>query len=187
MTTTDDIFSPNNLRIKQDFIEQASVKKLLTTVPVRKPDKQWFVRVRQEADYWLEVATINLKEEGEMYIVSPQLMTELALEITPTCLFTAINRQRTLFLWPVRLPDTQGKSNKWNDSALEAAERAKTRWIRINANMNLGAYEMVEAGSSLSEPEWPEYTFQDILKVAFKNRIIEDYNHEVLRRLRGEM
>jgi hypothetical protein len=186
-TNADDIFSPDNLRIRQDFTAQSSVKKLLTTVPVRKPEKNWFVRVNTDPTYCIEVAAIHLKEEGEFYIVTPELAQELALEVTRTALFTAINRQGTLFLWPVRLPDSDGKSNRWNEAALEAAETAKKNWVRVMANMNLGAYEIHEASGDLKDPLWPDYSFQEILKVAFKGRIIDDQTHEVLRRLRGEM
>jgi hypothetical protein len=41
-----DPFDPENLRLGQSFIETAGVEKLLTTVPVRKPNAQDFVRVR---------------------------------------------------------------------------------------------------------------------------------------------
>src|SRR5262245_31014625 len=40
----DDPFDPDRLRLTQDFASQVGVRKLLTTVPVRKPDKTWWVR-----------------------------------------------------------------------------------------------------------------------------------------------
>ena len=45
----------------------------------------------------------------------------------------------------VRLPGPDGKHLEWHRSAAEAAEAAETRWIRIKANMALGAYEIFEA------------------------------------------
>lgn len=44
-----DPFDPENLRLDQSFVETSGVKKLLTTVPVRKPNNQDFVRVRPRA------------------------------------------------------------------------------------------------------------------------------------------
>jgi hypothetical protein len=41
-------FDPANLRLSQSFVETAGVKKLLTTVPVRKPSAQDFVRVHPD-------------------------------------------------------------------------------------------------------------------------------------------
>ncbi len=51
--------------------------------------------------------------------------------------------------------------------------------------MSLGAYEIFEAASDLPDPEWPEVTFQEVLEIAFRDRFIKDFDHPVLRRLRG--
>ena len=39
-----DPFDPANLRLSQSFTDMAGVKKLLTNVPVKKPNPQKFVR-----------------------------------------------------------------------------------------------------------------------------------------------
>jgi hypothetical protein len=100
-------------------------------------------------------------------------------------LFTAINRQGVLFLWPVRLPGEDGRLDAWNTSALQAARMAEERWVRMTANMSLGAYEIYEATGSLPKPEWPGIEFGEILQVAFQGRYITDLDHPVIRRLRG--
>ena len=46
-----DPFDPANLRLSQAFTETAGVKKLLTTIPVRKPGAQDFVRVHPSPEY----------------------------------------------------------------------------------------------------------------------------------------
>ena len=41
-----------------------------------------------------------------------------------------------------------------------------------------------EAGVKLPEPEWPtDKTFNDILRIAFKDRLIETVDHPVIQRL----
>src|SRR5262249_744840 len=146
-----DPFDPASLRLSQDFSAQLGVKKALTTVPVRKPDKAWFVRVHSSEDYRLQTAMVELKEERETYLVAPALWQELAGESTfsPRVLHTAVNRQGVVFLWPIRLPGPDGKLDDWNQSALEAAQRAQARWVRVQANMALGAYEVYEATAPL--------------------------------------
>ena len=52
-----------------------------------------------------------------------------------------------------------GKHNEWHRSAAEAAELAMKRWLRLTANMSLGAYEVFEATGDLPEPEWPDLPF----------------------------
>ena len=45
-------------------------------------------------------------------------------EFVTKTLFLAINRQGTVFFWPVRLPSPDGKDIEWWRSAREAAEMA---------------------------------------------------------------
>jgi len=135
----------------------------------------------------LQTAVLELKEDREVYLVEPELWSELAGELIPKVLFVTINRQNVLTLWPVRLPGEDGRHDEWNLSALEAAQMAMKSWVRVAANMSLGAYEVSEAVADLPEPTWPDLDFQQILQVAFKDRFITTLDHPVVRRLRGEL
>lgn len=106
-------------------------------------------------------------------------------EISNYTLFTSINRQGVLFLWPVRLPGGDGRVNDWHSSAEEAATKAITKWVRVQANMSLWAYEMFVAEAQYDEPEWPRYSFRELLRIAFsKGRFIDTLDHQVIKRLR---
>jgi hypothetical protein len=120
--------------------------------------------------------------------VGKTLWPDLAAEATfsPRVLFTAVNRQGVLFLWVIRLPRPDGRVDEWSRTALEAAERATKGWVRVAANMALGAYDVFEAGGQLGEPQWPAVPFSDLLRIAFRDRFIDALDHPVLRRLRGE-
>ena len=178
----------SRLRMSQDFSGSVGVKRAIITVPVRKPDRQWFVRVHPDEAWRLRTAVLELRDERETYVVDPDLLSELPGEVVHKELFTTINRQGVVFLWPVRLPDVDGRHDAWNNSALEAADMAATRWVRVAANMSLGAYEVYEASAELPEPEWPEDEgFQHLIDVAFKGRLIQSVDHPVIRRLRGEL
>jgi hypothetical protein len=180
-----DPFDLDNLRLSQNFVDTAGVKKLLTTVPVHKPNPQDFVRVHPSPDYRMNAPMLELKTDREEYIIARPLMPELVGEFACKTLFTAINRQRVVFLWPVRLPDPDGRPMEWWRSAREAAELAMTGWVRVKANINLGAYEMTAAQSVMSEPEWPDVSFQEIIRLAFRDRLITSLDHPVIKRLRG--
>ncbi|WP_291321504.1 hypothetical protein [Desulfonatronospira sp.] len=181
----DMIFNVDSLRLSQDFNSLAGVKKMITTVPVRKPNRQDFVRVHPSDDWQLQTAILELKEDREHYLVLKDMWDEIPGEITPKLLLTAINRQGVVFIWPVRLPGEDGRLDNWNHSALEAAEHAKKKWVRVAANMSLGAYDVFEAVGELPEPLWPETTFKDLLITAFKDRVIDSPDHPVLKRLAG--
>jgi hypothetical protein len=167
------------------------VRKALLSVPVRKPDKSWFVRVHPDPAYRLQTAVVELKEDrgGETFLVAPALWPDLATEATfaPRALFTAVNRQGVVFLWPIRLPGSEGRPDEWSRSALEAVDMAAKGWVRVVANMGLGAYDVFEATGSLPDPEWPDVPFRELLRIAFKDRLITDPGHPVLRKLRGEV
>ena len=149
--STPDPFDPANLRLSQSFAETVGVKKLLTTVPVRKPSPQDFVRVHEGPEYRENFPIIELKDEREEYIVTAGLVPELTGEFVTKTLYLAINRQGTLFFWPVRLPSPDGKDLDWWRSGREAAELAMKDWVRVKANMNLGAYDIFKAESVIEQ------------------------------------
>jgi hypothetical protein len=181
-----DPFDPANLRLSQSFVETAGVKKLLSVVPVRKPSPQDFVRTHPSPEYRDNFPIVELKDEREEYIVTAGLVPELNGEFVTKTLFLAINRQATLFFWPVRLPAPDGKMLDWWRTSREAAELAMKKWVRVKANMNLGAYDIYEAQSTMSDPEWPKEGFWDLIKIAFRDHLITSMDHPVIKRLRGQ-
>jgi hypothetical protein len=183
--TVADPFDLTKLRLDQSFVESAGVKKLLTTVPVRKPSPQDFVRVHPSPEFRAALAVIELKEDREIYLLTPQIARELPGEFMMVMMFTTINRQGVVHLWPARLPAPDGRIMEWHRSALDAADMATRRWVRVRSNMSLGAYEIIEAATT-AEPEWPAVPFQELLRIAFRDRLVDRLDHAVIKRLRGE-
>ncbi len=182
---SDDELNAENLRLSQNYADAIGVKRVLTTIGTHKPNKQVYVRVRPEEEYRLQIGAIELRDERELYIVRPNIASQLPGEITRFELFTAITRQETLFLWPVRLPDESGRANTWNTSAMAAAMRAMSNWVRVVANMQAGGYDLYESGNITAEPHWPDMSFDQILKLAFADRDIRTMDHPVVRQLLG--
>jgi hypothetical protein len=173
-------------RLDQSFLETRGLKKVLTTVPVRKPRKQDFIRVHPDENFRKPFALIELENEREFYLITQPIAAAIPAEIITVIIYTVINKQKVISLWPVKLPSPDGRQNEWHRTALEAAEKGMTVWIRVTANMSLGAYEITEAEKDKTEPEWPQdYTFNDLLKIGFRDRIIDNFDHPVLKRLRG--
>ncbi|MCB1086059.1 MAG: hypothetical protein KDM63_03365 [Verrucomicrobiae bacterium] len=166
---------------------QSYAKKALTTVPVRKPSKEAFVRTSAEADAWKLYPLLELKEEGKFYLLAPQIAAALEYEGESTLvkarLVPTVDRQGNLCLWPLK--ETE-RENDWNISALRAANMAKEMWLRLVSNMSGGFYDTFVAKTQDVEPVWPEEDFAAILKIAFEGRVIKDRDHPVLKHLRGE-
>ena len=179
---SDDPYDLSRLRINPEMLETTGVKKLLTTVPVRRPLAQDFVRVRRELHYRETLAFIEF--ERETYIVDLVAVPELQGECFFATVFVAISRTGVLFMWPVKVP-RDGKILGWHTSAAMAAQCAMKGWVRVKSNTDLGAYEISEAEGSIPDPIWPELSFDEIVRIAFKDRVIRSLDHPVVKRLRG--
>jgi hypothetical protein len=54
------------------------------------------------------------------------------------------------------------------------------------ANMQAGFYEHFEPAAEMPDPEWPNLTFKEILRIAFRDRFIDTLEHPIVRQLRGQ-
>jgi hypothetical protein len=186
-----DPFRPENLVLDQQFTETVGVKKLLTSIPIRKPNKQTFFRIRPDepGKSWRAMfPIIDFKDDGEEYVVVRDLVPELSTEIVHKQLCLGITRQGTLFFLPLRYPGPDGKDMEWWRSLREHAKRAETHWIRVIPNRELGAYECLQATDKLSEPEYPPgFEYFDLLKIALRDSLVDSLGHVVVKRLRGQV
>lgn len=183
-----DPFDLDALRLNQDFAA-AGVQRRLLTVPVRKPGKAEFVRAHPDPGHRLDTLLLEVKDQrSETYLVAPALRAQLAGEATVGVrrLATAVTRQGVAFLWPLRLPGPDGRLDAWGQSALDAADLARTGWVRVTANMGLGAYDVYAAGQ-VEGPAWPAEPFQEPVRLAFRDKVIDRWDHPVLKALRGEL
>jgi hypothetical protein len=174
------------ISLPQNFGAVAGVKKVLTTVPVRRPGNQTFFQVRRGEDWRIQTAILQLKDDSDCFLVMPDLLYEVGQEARPKLLYTAISRDGNPFLWPVNLPGEDGRLDTWSQSAHAAAQIAEKSWIRLVSNRSFGAYEVMQAAGNLEDPEWPELSFQELVNLAFKDKVVDRLDHPVLRRLRGE-
>jgi len=176
--------SLDRLRLDQNF--SVGVRKVITTIPVKSPSRDAFIRVHPELA--LETYLLEMKDDRESYLVDSPLWSSLSKELVPKILVPAITAQGLLFLWPLRLLGRDGKRDSWINSGLEALEMARKSWIRVIPEMTLGAYEIYEAEADLGDPQFPDMPFAEMLRIAFgEDRYIRSLDHKVLRKLRGEV
>jgi hypothetical protein len=167
-----------------DTAAVVGAREVLSHVPVRKPSRHEYFRVHPDHDMSLTTAVFTDQEEGETFLVAPEMRAALVGESKPVHLVTAITRQNVVLIWPLSI-DIDGRSNPWHEVAREAAELAKTHWVRMASDRSLRAYRVFKAEGELSDPKWPEQSFSELLEIAFLGRVIDQLDHPVLRRLRG--
>jgi hypothetical protein len=179
-------FDPARFAIKGNPAEAMGVRRLLVQVPVRKPTKQEFVRAHPDPQYQMLAAILEVESENETYVVIPEVAVAIPGETKLVTLTTAINRQGIVFLWPVPLPNPDGRVMAWHVTHRAAAERAKKNWVRMVSNMSAAAYDVFEADAEIAEPDWPDHAFKKLLEIAFGNgRVIDREDHPVLQQLLG--
>jgi hypothetical protein len=69
----------------------------------------------------------------------------------------------------------------------QVVELAQEQWVRVTANMSLGAYDVFVATGQHPDPTWPEQSFAELLRLGFKGHYIDSPDHPVLKKLRGEV
>jgi hypothetical protein len=178
-------FDLDALRLPQNFGESLGVKRLLTRVPVRRPLKTEFFRVRSGESWRLQTMILEIKEEGETYLLLPAVWDAVPELLRPAVLHTAIDRRENVFLIPVPLPGPDGRRNPWHQSLNSAVTKAETNWVRSVANMKQGGYDLYVADGNIPDPEWPDVTFQELVKTAFRERVIDTIAHPVIQQLLG--
>jgi hypothetical protein len=81
------------IRLSPDAAATAGTREVLRHVPVRKPNRTEFIRVHPDADMQIATGVFIDREEREVSFVVPELRAELAGELKPVLLVTAISRQ----------------------------------------------------------------------------------------------
>ena len=186
-------FDFDSIKLSPTFAAGIRVEKLITTIPVRKPNADEFYRVRDDPEWTFSMYLLYLHDgEEEKYIVAKELISEVMSigKLRPVMIHALITHtHKVFFLSDIPLPDPDGKENEYHRTRREAYAIATKKWVKIKANKPLAAYEIFTAKGKLSEPVWPQEpkTIIDTLKISFKDRVIDAIDPPVLKQLRGEL
>jgi hypothetical protein len=164
-----------------------TIQEVLTHVPLERPKRQEFFRAHPDPD-WSLTTSILFDDENfgrDAYLVMPQMRGALLGDARPVLLVPVITRQGVLKFWPLKLPLDDGRPNAWFESAREAVELSKERWVCIKPDLGLGAYRILRAIGDIPDPVWPDKPVNELLEIAFRGRIIDSDDHPLVRRLRG--
>jgi hypothetical protein len=155
-----------------------------THVPVEKVKKSVFMRVHP---LHTQTCYAMKDEDDRLLLVASSVAAhgDLAEHIGLYVLYSTIDRQGNLRIWPVRRArPTEASFAAW-DSAHAIAERAKTKWLRMQWNKAISAYDCFIAPVQPVDPEWPDFNFGDLVKQGFEGRVVSSLDHPAIRRLLG--
>jgi hypothetical protein len=166
--------------------QQVSTNKQLLHIPSRKPRAKEFFRVHPDPAMSISAISYQDDDEREYYLVLGSCAELIKPFVRMATIVLCINRQGSIFLWPVQLPDSDRRTNgAWIETRRAAMEMAKDQWVSLRADMDNRCFEAVLAGAELPEPVWPDKAFQEWLRLGYSKRIIDNADHPIIKSLLG--
>ena len=161
-----------------------------TVIPVRNPKPSEFFMCMADEEYSMDAHILSLKTENEWYMIDPDIRPQIQSEsqLWVRTLYICLTMNSPPFVTCIPQPDEMGKINPWHESGHRTMEKAKQCWVRRQADKANGGYVITKAmNAKLPDPKWPTMTLSEIIDRAFNKFYIDDINHPVLQRLRGEI
>lgn len=179
------------LKLSLEAAGLSGAMEVLSRVPVRKPMRDEYFRIRPGDENCF--TTVLYEDRGaqmrEYYFVAPAMIPVLRAyaQVSVATLMQFYTRQGVLGIFPLKLASDTTTQNGWNDTAMKAAQLAKTKWVRIQADMALSGYRIFVAEGELGDPKWPDTPFSELLDIAFKDRVIATEDHPVINKVLGRI
>lgn len=180
----------DKLRTKSDVLKGVWTDP--SRIPVlTRPEPNTWVRVRSGEEYSavidLLVATnaSNSNDRNPLYVATEAVRPELERFIKPHRVVVGVtHHDKVEFLWARAVG---GGDNAWTSSIMRAMDRGETHWIALESDRALGEYKVNVAPRSdqWGEPKWHDRTLEDVLGLAFRDRIIASMDHDIAKRLLG--
>ena len=178
------------VRAKANQLIDLGVATEYTVIPIRNPKPDEFFRCMPEENYSMDTNILSLKTDNEWYLIDPDILHQIQLEsqLKVMTLYVCVTMNSTPFVTCIPQPNELGQINSWHESGHRTMEEAKQFWVRRQADRSNGGYIITKAmNAKLPDPKWPEMTLSEIVDRAFDKFYIDNMDHPVLQRLRGEM
>ena len=178
------------VRAKADQQIDLGVTTEYTLIPIRNPKPDEFFMCMADEEYSMDANILSLKTDNEWYLIDPDILPEILLEsqLKVMTLYVCVTMNSTPFVTCIPQPNELGQINSWHESGHRTMEEAKQFWVRRQADRSNGGYIITKAmNAKLPDPKWPEMTLSEIVGRAFDKFYIDNMDHPVLQRLRGEM
>ena len=178
------------VRAKSNQLINLGVATEYTVIPIRNPKPDEFFRCMPEENYSMDTNILSLKTDNEWYLIDPDILHQIQLEsqLKVMTLYVCVTMNSTPFVTCIPQPNELGQINSWHESGHRTMEEAKQFWVRRQADRSNGGYIITKAmNAKLPDPKWPEMTLSEIVDRAFDKFYIDNMDHLVLQRLRGEM
>jgi hypothetical protein len=183
-----DPYDPESYKTGQNMAAATGVREVIVELPVCKPMAHWWVRRHPDPTYVFDTWVIDIRDIEGVYMAVKPLWPRLVG--TPgfrrVHLYLATTMQGKAFVWPVRVPaDDTKPPDKWMRMPLAAIAQAKDVWTQIAWDEGQRQHRL-HSSDRTDSPQFPDLTPRRVLELAFKNYTIDNWNHPILRQIRGE-
>jgi hypothetical protein len=152
-----------------------------------KLNKHRFCRVHPDIEYKLRCLLVDDKENGETYLAAPNMAGHLGSLATAKTIRLAVDNSGIPKLIGEPDVDLSGRRNLWQSSYKDAIDQAENNWVRVEANMKAGQYEITKSTNDLGDPKWPNQSMEELINDAFSGRIIDSPDHPYIRQIQGRV
>jgi hypothetical protein len=147
-------------------------------------ERHFLHRARGDDQAWRDRAFYFLLEmEGrDPFIVAPDIANQKKEEdvIRPVLIVRYVTMAGDEGLWPLKLDPPDGKSNRWNTSALNILEGAASgKWVRLVSAKGHYRHQVSKNTFEQVPPKFTDRPFKDLIDIAFKDRTVTTLEHEI--------
>lgn len=176
----------DDFRESQNYAD-GDLPETLTAIIVGKPPKKEYVRFTADPKYILRGAH-TLDDGDDKHLVHRTLCAHEYLrdDLVRADLFLGITEEGRVFFGSVPTPGEDGTRYAAHESLYQAVRLAQAGWRRIRWSMTLKQYVALPACGQIPEPKWPTMPLTELLKIAFRGRMITTLDHPVVRKLQGK-
>ena len=130
------------LKLSLEDVGLTGATEVLMRVPVRKPMKHEYFRVRSGDENCFTTVLYEDKETREYYFVTPTVIPSLRAigDVSIVTLVQFMTKQKVFGIFPLKIATDATIRTGWQDTSMAAAELAKAKWIRMQADMALSGY-----------------------------------------------
>jgi hypothetical protein len=162
---------------------QVGAREILSIIAVRRPKPTEFIRVDPTRS--LTSIIYEDRDQEEVYFIDPHIRPLMIAGTAIKLLTLTANQAGVPFIWPVPCIDDATRRNLWNESARAAFHLAEHKWVKLVGDRVAGQYRVYIAEGELPPPRFPDKPFNELLKIAFGNRLIDSEDHHIIKAMRG--
>jgi hypothetical protein len=157
----------DHLRVPANFCQQYG-----SLPEIRNPKGTEIIRLHP--DWHFDGVPMVRPSATSYYVVDPALYGLLIGRMVVCDLHAAITAEGAVFLWPVRADIVTAKT---------AAQTAMNGWAKVSWDQGTKAYKVEEPDTKPAEPTWPFASFEALIEVALRNRVLDNPDHPVVKAL----